>query len=113
MSIPARSIATLLALLLPAVAAQAQDVEAGKAVFKRCTACHAADKTTNKVGPHLGDVYGRTAGTVEGFNYSTVMKEAGAGGLVWDDANLGEYLTAPRAKLPGNKMAFAGIRKPE
>jgi len=38
------------------------------------------------------------------------IKEAGADGLVWDEANLAEYLRAPKEKIPGNKMAFAGLK---
>lgn len=101
------------AFVLVAPMAHAQDIEAGKAAFRKCVACHAIDTTTNKVGPHLGDVIGRTAGTVEGYNYSKAMKEAGAAGLVWDETHLTEYLVAPKAKVPGTKMAFAGIKKPE
>ncbi len=101
------------AFVFVASLAHAQDTEAGKGVFKKCAACHATDTTTNKVGPHLGDVIGRTAGTVEGFNYSKAMKDAGAAGLVWDEAHLTEYLAAPKAKVPGTKMAFAGIKKPD
>lgn len=101
------------AFVLVASMAHAQDIEAGKAVFKKCVACHAIDTTTNKLGPHLGDVIGRTAGTVEGYNYSKAMKEAGAAGLVWDETHLTEYLVAPKAKVPGTKMAFAGIKKPD
>ncbi|WP_082496631.1 cytochrome c family protein [Aminobacter sp. MSH1] len=83
------------------------------AVFKKCSACHAADSTTNKVGPHLGGLLGRTAGTVEGFNYSKAMIEAGKSGLVWDETALAEYLAAPKARVPGTKMAFAGLKKPD
>ena len=93
--------------------ALAQDVAAGEVVFKKCAACHAADGKTNKVGPHLADLIGRTAGIVEGFNYSKAMKDAGAAGLVWEDASLAEYLVAPKAKVPGTKMAFAGLKKPD
>lgn len=100
-------------LLLGAAGVNAQDAAAGKTVFKKCMACHAADSTTNKVGPHLGGLIGRKAGTVEGFNYSQAMKDAGAGGLVWDEATLADYLVAPKAKVPGTKMAFAGLKKPE
>jgi cytochrome c len=102
-----------LAASLSANAAMAQDVEAGAAVFRKCSACHAAEAATNKVGPHLLGLFGRTAGTVEGFNYSKAMVEAGAGGLVWDEAALAEYLAAPRVKVPGGKMAFPGLKKPE
>src|SRR5690606_4167733 len=105
--------ATIAASLFVASIAHAQDVEAGKAAFRKCAACHATDTTANKVGPHLGDVIGRKAGTVEGFNFSPAMKKAGEDGLVWDEANLKEYLAAPRTKVPGTKMAFAGIKKPD
>jgi cytochrome c len=101
------------AFVLVAPMAHAQDVEAGKVVFRKCAACHAADTSTNKVGPHLGDVIGRIAGTVEGYTYSKAMKDAGAAGLVWDEAHLSEYLVAPKAKVPGTKMAFAGIKNPD
>lgn len=100
-------------LVLSVAAAPAQDAEVGIVVFKKCSACHATDGKTNKVGPHLGDLIGRTAGTAEGFNYSKAMKDAGAAGLVWDDASLAEYLVAPKAKVPGTKMAFAGLKKPD
>lgn len=91
----------------------AQDVDAGKRVFARCAACHNVETTTNKLGPHLQDVVGRTAGSSEGYSYSKAMTDAGAAGLVWDEAALGEYLTNPRASVPGTKMVFAGLRKPE
>lgn len=93
--------------------ASAQDVEAGKLAFRKCSACHADDAKTNKVGPHLADVIGRKAGGVEGYTYSEAMKDAGEAGLVWNEATLAEYLAAPRTKVPGTKMAFAGIKKPE
>ena len=61
----------------------------------------------------MDGVFGRTAGTVEGFNYSKAMVVAGTAGLVWDEATLAEYLVAPKARVPGTKMAFAGLKKPE
>ncbi|MGQ2906154.1 MAG: c-type cytochrome [Neoaquamicrobium sediminum] len=102
--------ATLVASLFVAAYAHAKDIERGKAAFRKCAACHAVDTTTNKVGPHLGDIMGRTAGTVEGFNFSPAMKKAGKDGLVWDETSLAEYLAAPKTKVPGTRMAFAGIR---
>ncbi|MEO5755472.1 MAG: cytochrome c family protein [Mesorhizobium sp.] len=87
------------------------DPALGKKVFNRCIACHEAATERDKVGPHLLGVVGRTAGTAESFlgHYSEGMKSAGAAGLVWDEANLTAYLKAPRLKVPGNKMAFAGL----
>ncbi|QRM57441.1 cytochrome c family protein [Sinorhizobium sp. BG8] len=92
------------------VAAQEGDATAGATVFKKCSACHVADTDKNKVGPSLNGVFGRKAGTHPDFNYSSAMKEAGEGGLVWDDASLRDYLHSPRAKVKGTKMAFAGIK---
>ena len=90
--------------------AQAQDAAAGKKVFAKCTACHDATTGKDKVGPTLVGVIGRTAGTLESFQskYSANMKEAGAGGMVWDDANLTAYLRDPKAVIPKGKMAFPG-----
>jgi cytochrome c len=87
------------------------DAALGKKVFNRCIACHEAETDRDKVGPHLLGVVGRKAGSAESFagHYSQAMKNAGAGGLVWDEANLTEYLKAPRQKVPGNRMAFTGL----
>lgn len=93
--------------------ARARDLEAGKALLGTCVACHAVDTATNKAGRHRGDAIGRTAGTVEGYTYSTAMKDAGAAGLLWDEAHLAEHRVAPKARAPGSGMAFAGIGKLE
>lgn len=101
------------ALLGVAGQASAQDAEAGKKVFNRCKACHTVDAPTNKVGPHLDGIIGRKAASLPDFSYSDAMKAKGAGGLVWDEASLTSYLTDPKGFIPGNKMAFAGLKKPE
>lgn len=106
-------LAAAVALSLTPQLVAAQDVSAGETVFKKCAACHATDDGTNKVGPHLGHAVGRTAGTVEGFKYSKAMIDAGAFGLVWNEAALSEFLVAPKVKVPGTKMTFAGLKKPE
>ncbi|APH71764.1 c-type cytochrome [Aquibium oceanicum] len=94
--------------------AQAQDAAAGEKVFNRCKACHAVGEgAKHKVGPHLNDVFGRTAGTAEGYKYSKSMVEAGAGGLAWSHETLSEYLASPRSYVKGTKMAFAGLKKDE
>jgi cytochrome c len=100
------------ALALPALADG--DVENGEKVFKKCRACHEiGEDAKNKVGPALTGVIGRTAGTVPDFKYSSAMTEAGAGGLVWTDETIAQYLADPRGFVPKNKMAFAGLKKPE
>ena len=108
------ALAAVLAAFLPvAVAHAAGDPEAGKKVFNKCKACHFADRKKNKVGPHLVGVVGRKAGSVEGFRYSPAMKKKGAEGLVWTEENLDKYLENPKKFIPGNKMAFFGLKKPE
>lgn len=92
------------------VAAQAADGDAaaGKTVFNVCKACHTIEAGgPNRVGPNLHGIVGRKAGTHDGFSYSAAMKEAG---FTWDEAKLNEYLKDPKATVPGNKMAFAGIK---
>jgi cytochrome c len=90
------------------------DVALGEQVFKKCTVCHAVgDGAKNKVGPQLNGVLGRTAGTLEGFNYSQAIKDAGAGGLVWTPETVGEFLTKPKDFVKGTKMTFMGLTKPE
>lgn len=100
----------LIAVLLTfsAAPAQAEDVAAGEKVFKRCKACHYVDKAKNKTGPHLVDLIGREAGSIDGFKYSKAMRESG---LVWDEVTLKDYLKAPKKFIVGTKMAFAGLKK--
>lgn len=103
----------LFLLVVAPLPALAQDAAEGRAVFNRCRACHEAESETQKVGPHLVGVFGRKAGSLPGYSYSKAMLEAGAAGLVWDDANLAAYLRAPREFLKGNRMAFVGIKDEE
>ena len=77
-------------------------------MFSRCKACHVVDKEQNRVGPHLVGIIGRPAGSVEGFKYSDAMKSSGK---TWDEATLAAYLKDPKGYIPGNKMAFAGLKK--
>ena len=98
------------------IAAAAQDdlAAAGEKIFKRCAACHMiGPDAKNRVGPELNGVIGRTAGTLESFSYSPAMVMAGEGGLIWSDETLHTYLENPKALVPGTRMAFAGLKKPE
>jgi len=91
-----------------AVPALAQgDPEAGENVFRRCAACHATQLGQHRVGPSLAGVFGAEAGTAEGFRYSDALK---ASGIVWDEEALDQYLANPRVFIPGNRMAFPGLR---
>jgi cytochrome c len=89
------------------------DAVKGEKVFKKCMACHSAVDATNKVGPSLKGVVGRKAASVEGYTYSAAMKKKGEEGVIWDEATLTAYLPKPMAFVPGTKMAFVGLAKPE
>jgi cytochrome c len=90
----------------------AADPAAGENIFKKCKACHTAEKGgANKVGPNLWDVVGRNHGAVDGFNYSSAMQEHS--GEAWTYQALSEFLKRPRDAIQGTKMNFAGIKKPE
>lgn len=91
-------------------AASAQDAEAGKAVFKKCAACHQiGPEAKNALGPALTCVLGKTAGTHEGYaGYSDALKKSG---IVWDDEKLQAWMEADDKVVPGNKMIFpAGVK---
>jgi cytochrome c len=88
--------------------ASAQDAAAGEKVFLVCKACHqVGDSAKNAVGPVLNGLFGRKAGTVGGYSYSDGNKNSG---ITWDEATFSEYIKDPKAKVPGTKMAFAGIK---
>ena len=86
----------------------AQDLAAGATSFKKCMACHDIGETAkNKVGPILNGIDGRHSGSVAGYNYSDANKNSGIG---WSEATFLEYIKDPRAKIPGTKMVFPGIK---
>jgi cytochrome c len=86
----------------------AQDVAAGKTSFNKCMACHAVGEgAKNKVGPELNGLDGRHSGTAEGYSYSDANKNSG---ITWNEAQFRDYITDPKAKIPGTKMVFAGIK---
>ena len=88
--------------------AQAQDAAAGEKVFAQCRACHqVGENAKNAVGPVLNGLFGRPAGSVEGYNYTPANKNSG---LTWDEATFRDYIQNPRAKIPGTKMIYAGLK---
>ena len=81
----------------------------GKRVFVLCRSCHTLEENgRHKVGPNLHGMFGSQAGAKDGFRYSDVVQDSG---IVWSAENLEEWLVKPKDFLPGNKMAFAGVRK--
>jgi cytochrome c len=90
-------------------------VAAGGKVFKKCGACHAVgDGAKHKTGPLLNGIYGRTAGTADGFKkYSADMRKAGEDGMVWNDQTLAAFLTKPKDVIKRTNMAFAGLKSEE
>lgn len=89
-------------------------VAAGEKVFKKCKACHkVGEGAKNGTGPSLNGIVNGAAGAVEGFKYSSPMKDAAAGGLVWSDAEMTAFLAKPRDYMKGTKMSFAGLKKEE
>jgi cytochrome c len=98
-----------IALAVASSAAKAEgDPEKGAKVFNKCKTCHNVDSTKNKVGPTLVGIFGRPAGSVEGFKYSDAMKSSG---IVWSEETIEAYVKDPKAYVPGNKMVFAGLKK--
>ena len=84
------------------------DPALGEKVFLKCKACHQiGEGAKNGVGPQQNGLIGRHSGTVPGYNYSEANKNSG---LTWDEATFREYIKNPKAKVPGTKMAFAGLQ---
>jgi cytochrome c2 len=98
----------LLAAALPA-AAGATEVEAGRAAFAACAACHETAAGSTAQGPSLAGVVGRRAGAREDFRYSRAMQRAG---IVWSPEALDAFLADPPNAIPGNRMAFSGVPDP-
>ena len=88
--------------------ATAQDLAAGEQSFRKCSPCHAVgEDAKNKVGPALNGLDGRKSGTIADYSYSEANKKAE---ITWSEASFKDYIQNPMAKVPGTKMAFAGIK---
>ena len=98
-------------IVVAGTASAACDMTLGKKQFRKCKACHKLVDGKNGVGPHLFNVVGRKAATVEKYKYSKAMKKFAAAGGVWDEATLDKFLVKPKKLVKGTKMAMAGIRK--
>jgi cytochrome c len=95
-------------VLIGSGSAMAQDAASGERVFTQCRACHQiGENAKNAVGPVLNGLFGRHSGSIEGYTYSPANKNSG---ITWDEATFRDYIKDPRAKIPGTKMVFAGIK---
>jgi cytochrome c len=106
-----KSVLTVLAAVTTLAATSpvlAQEVAAGKTSFNKCMACHAVGEgAKNKVGPELNGLDGRKSGSVAGYAYSDPNKNSG---ITWSKETFLDYIKDPKAKIPGTKMVFAGIK---
>jgi len=97
-----------LATILLAAPARAADVAHGQEVYRACAACHT--EKPDALGPSLKGVIGRKSAALEDFRYSNPMRRAN---LVWDEANLRQFLADPQAKVAGTRMPFGGLGDPK
>lgn len=99
-------------VVVEVAAFDAELAKAGEKVFKKCKSCHQiGDGAKNKSGPVLNGIFDNTAGVVDGFKYSKVMRKAGEDGLVWNETELAAFLAKPKKYMKGTKMSFAGLKK--
>lgn len=105
--------AALMALLLPVFSGltssvfAAGDAARGAGVFAQCAACHSTVLGEHMTGPSLAHVWGRKAGTAEGFHrYSEALQRSG---IVWNEKNLDTWLAGPQKLVPGTNMTFPGL----
>ena len=102
------SVVVLVSAIAAASSARAQDVAAGETSFHKCMACHSiGEGAKNKVGPELNGIDGRHSGSAANYSYSDANKNSG---ITWNKEQFLEYIKDPKAKIPGTKMAFAGIK---
>ena len=99
-----------LLLVFPAAGTWSADAERGKELFGQCKRCHQVGAgAAHRIGPHLNDLFGRTAGSLDNYRYSQAMEAAGDGGLVWSDAALDAFLADPHDFVPHTRMSFDGM----
>lgn len=107
--------ALALALMLispaPVAAQEIGDAARGEKIFAQCQFCHQVGKgAENRIGPHLNGLFGRRAGSLDGFDYSKGLARAGSDGMVWTAETLDVYLENPRSLVSGTRMSFGGLK---
>lgn len=91
-------------------AATLGDADRGEAHWNQCAKCHMVGQSAeNRVGPHLNELIGRRAATIDGYRYSKAMQRAGADGLVWTPETIDQYVANPKVLVTGTRMSFRGI----
>ncbi len=110
---PRRISCLVAAALLTVTGAAGEDIgdpEAGREAFEECAACHEIGAgAENGIGPHLNQIFGRRAGSLDNFVYSPGLKRRGANGLFWDLRTLDAYIANPRALVSGTRMSYPGM----
>lgn len=105
------TVAACLAGGVRAASAQVDEIDLGQRAFDQCWACHGLKPGQHRVGPSLHGIFGREAGTLEGFSrYSEAMKESD---VVWTAKTLDAYIAHPRSFMPGTRMTYPGLGDPE
>ena len=105
-------VASALIAGVTASAASAQDAAKGERVFAtQCKACHTLERGGASVtGPNLYGLMARKSGGLPGYGYSEAMRRFA---IVWDEKTLANYLRDPKGDMPGTKMVFAGVKRPD
>lgn len=94
-----------------AFAAEQGDIKRGAKIYNKCKSCHmVGSKARNRVGPHLNELFGRRAGSVDGYDYSDDLAREGADGLTWTTEKLHIYIENPKALVSQTFMNFRGIK---
>jgi cytochrome c len=113
MRIIAHTVFALAALTVAAAgwAGETANPDKGAAIFqKNCASCHRlGEGAANGIGPQLNGLFGRTAGRIEGTEYSPNMIRMGNDGLVWTAVTLDPYIENPRALVSKTRMSFRGL----